>query len=418
VELNRIDIMDAAIIDRIWKTIETHGWDAAADNYRDSNKTLKGRWEQITGEAFGAVKSTDWTPKTWESDLVSATEQNLTGELKQERDFLEVAISHKAVGEAEITALKNISGNTPELSHIEGILAEEIKGLKKTYDTIEAALKKLPPATQPTTQSCPKCGTALTMDNGILSAPVILTPGELQLRANNIAECQESLKKIQAEGKLKQDEIITVRSQLITCDAALKKLAEYQKTGTATGTDTTDKTADCRARVTRAQARLTAFTQKQQADEINKQIKNQDSVVAVLAQDGLRLTFLKTRLVEFNDTLASIVTVAAWDEILLQENMQISYGGMPYLLLSESEKFRVRIGLQVAIAKLENAAVVLIDGADILDSYGRNGLFNMLRRIGIAGIVAMTINKPEQLPDPATFPGVIYWIEDGTARKV
>jgi hypothetical protein len=98
--------------------------------------------------------------------------------------------------------------------------------------------------------------------------------------------------------------------------------------------------------------------------------------------------------------------------------MSISYGDYQYILLSKSTQYRVRISLQAAFTMLDGSQILLIDGADILDSAGRNGLFKMLTGLQSMAVVAMTIDKQEKIPAIEKLGGCAYWIENGTAVKI
>jgi len=97
----------------------------------------------------------------------------------------------------------------------------------------------------------------------------------------------------------------------------------------------------------------------------------------------------------------------------------VTLADRPYILLSESEKFRCRTALQVAMADLDGSAAVIVDAADILDRGGRNGLFAMLAQSGMRSLVCMTMNGPGDVPDLSK-PGLgrSYWIGDAILAPV
>ena len=78
----------------------------------------------------------------------------------------------------------------------------------------------------------------------------------------------------------------------------------------------------------------------------------------------------------------------------------------------------MRAALQIAIAQLEKAGLVIIDGADILDKDGRARLMNLVVGLGIPAVVCMTLNRPDMAPDlAAAGVGATYWVEKGTCTK-
>ena len=93
--------------------------------------------------------------------------------------------------------------------------------------------------------------------------------------------------------------------------------------------------------------------------------------------------------------------------------------GRPYALLSSSEQFRSRAALQLAMARLDQSSMVVIDGADILDAPARSGLFALLDEAGLPALVCMTLNRREQVPDlEAAGLGQSYWISGGVAQPL
>jgi len=90
---------------------------------------------------------------------------------------------------------------------------------------------------------------------------------------------------------------------------------------------------------------------------------------------------------------------------------------MTYSMLSASEQYRVRTVVQLTIAQLERASLVIIDGADILDQPARGKLLQTVLKNGIPSIICMTHNKPDTAPYlAAANAGQTYWVSDGTCR--
>ena len=126
----------------------------------------------------------------------------------------------------------------------------------------------------------------------------------------------------------------------------------------------------------------------------------------------------------FNETvLVGLSQTAKYKIISIDDQMAIRYGGRHYTLLSGAERYRVDAVLKIVMAMAENATCAVFDGADVLDSEGRNGLFKLLNHIaketGIASIVGMTANKPETLPNLGKHGmGHTYWLENGMVKLI
>ena len=97
-----------------------------------------------------------------------------------------------------------------------------------------------------------------------------------------------------------------------------------------------------------------------------------------------------------------------------------TYGGTQYELLSESEKFRVRVVLQIGMALSDKSQALVIDAADILDKGGRNGLFKAVKSTGLPAFISMTIDSKELVPSLSkSGVGASYWINgDATAEAI
>ncbi len=97
--------------------------------------------------------------------------------------------------------------------------------------------------------------------------------------------------------------------------------------------------------------------------------------------------------------------------------MTITYRGRA-TLLSGGEIYRLRAALQVAFAKIDGSAMVILDGADILDNQGRQGLIRMLAAAKVPALIGMTYAGPKAVPDLSLAGGATYWIDGGIARPL
>lgn len=91
----------------------------------------------------------------------------------------------------------------------------------------------------------------------------------------------------------------------------------------------------------------------------------------------------------------------------------------PVAFLSSGEQYIIGVACQVAFAILTGFGVVVVDGADVLDTHNHPPLLAMLYNSGVQAIVAATPKEaiePGQLPTrfPAG-PGIVcYWMDGGS----
>lgn len=145
-------------------------------------------------------------------------------------------------------------------------------------------------------------------------------------------------------------------------------------------------------------------------------------VQAILKPDGLRRTKARQALAEFDRSLRGFSEVAKWGDVHMNDDFEVGYEGRPYALLSDSEKYRVRVTLQVALAAKDRdgrgSDLLVFDGADILDRWGRNGLVRLACAAGRPVLICMTLASKEETPNLVKVGGVSYWIENNTATKL
>jgi uncharacterized membrane protein len=403
------------VIERIIKTIASNGWDAAHAQAKEAGTKSKGAWEAITHTAYGAKKAESYLPDQWEPDLDGLAEAQLVNIYDQEKEWLEVAISDSAVSSAEIANLESTIA-------CKSTIIAEFNNLKKERADINAEsarLKKIvdgiPNPDQVNALECPACGDPLQLKNGKLHPYFEPDPEEAkankQLLESTVLQMRECVKR---ESEL-ADKLSKLDYQIKEILNAEQKILEIKAKPRS---ESTRSVEDCRARVQRACDRLNAFRQKTQADVYHKAIVQNAALIEILAPNGLRQEYLTKKIDEFNQTLKTICVSAGWKTVEFRTDMSITLSGTPYMLLSESEQFRVRVVLQIAFAKILDDEIILIDRADILDGAGRNGLFKALLKSGITAIVAMTIDKKELVPDIKKINGLAYWIENSEAVEI
>jgi hypothetical protein len=243
---------------------------------------------------------------------------------------------------------------------------------------------------------------------------------EAAARRAAIAAAQKTLAEAASVANRLANEVSSLQAQVKLAEQAKadhEKLSRKVETIGAVGS-----AEDAKAAVARAQERLDAGRRKRRADALHGEILVQTAVVKALAPDGVRKRKLSRAIEAFNSTiLAPLCEAAEWKTVTLTEDLATRYGGRPYALLSDSEAYRVRVTLQIAMARLDDSAMVIIDGADILDPLGRNGLFGLLSDPdnGCPALVGMTVAKPEKTPDLAAADlGATYWVERGQCRAI
>ena len=403
-------------IERVWRKIETDGFDAAHAEIKVATAKIKGGWEEVTGENYGEKKAEGFAPEGWTDDLAELTAEQLSAEIDIARKAYEKAIAHGAVNESEISRLEALIAAPPP--DLEGLKAE-VESARVSTDAAQNAHANCPPSEE-RPLPCPHCAAPIALHRE--NAGVVRL---VKAETMSDGEREDRRKRRWALEKASQDAHRVWNSALSTLRVAeetiqtraeaVEKLAQ-RRDGQAFDV------AGARADVACAENRLRLRDTKTKADEIHAKIKRNLELLDVLAPEGLRREKLANKLVGFGkDHLDPVGSAAGWGEIRFAESdLGLTYGGRPWALLAASEKYRLRVALQIATAQIDGSEVVFIDGADILDAVGRNGLFNALRQsCPCKAVVGMTINRPDLVPDLAdSGMGRSYWIENAQATPL
>jgi energy-coupling factor transporter ATP-binding protein EcfA2 len=407
------------VLERVWQTIQAQGWDAAYKHAKEVGAKFKGGWEEITKDRYGLQKAETWVPAEWEPDLADATETALKAELDHERQWLEAAISDQAVNNAEVARLAAAAGSVAGFQKAYDDTKTELDALFTNEHDLQKALRELPASEQPRSVACPHCKGALEVRGSEVFKAKTYTAEELSARTAALKDAQDALQRVKAEITGVNAKLGLDKAKFDAANNAAKKIAEIKaKPAPSSGTETKPAVDDCRSRVAHAENRLSAWTRCNNAKVKHICIVKNQKIIEILAPEGLRLSRLKYALTEINKKLFDVAHATGWTPVEIEDDLSISFGDYQYLLQSMSMQYRIRISLQIAFTIIDQSQLVLIDGADILDSTGRNGLFKMLSGFPGKSVVAMTISKQDAVPAIDKLGGSAYWIEDGTAQKI
>ena len=147
-----------------------------------------------------------------------------------------------------------------------------------------------------------------------------------------------------------------------------------------------------------AEQRVALRKLKAEADLVALEAAQYAALKVLADPDGLRKTSLLRAIDYLRGILGMIHTDSggAWRLVEIDESLGMSYGGRPFGLCSKSEQFICDLSLQALLTEIDGSAIMVIDGADILDATGRDGLFRVLQVGGVNAIVGMTTNTPER----------------------
>lgn len=411
-------------IEAAWKEIRDPrmGWDGLLKKAKDHGKKLKGKWEEVTGKDYGSKIGGQWVPDGWSEELTGASEENLTKALSDAQAARDAALRNQGADEAEMNRLREAVAANPT--------QEAVKAVQEAHDSadrdLSAALKEraaLPPTAYAPRDpcSCPHCGADVAVRETmpgkyILEVPRALTKEESKKAADAIAGLDGRISRLRGDVASKALAISGLRAAKQNAANASEQLAKL--TGATGSADAVDA---AKSQVEAAERRLKAFQTKSAADRHHRNIQQNEKLIGLLAPDGLRQRKMQRALSAFNDAvLAPLAAAAGWKPVEIDPALRLRYGGRPVDLCSESETYRARATLQAALAKRDGSALLIMDGADILDREGRGQLVaGLVKAAGVPVLIGMTFSDRKLVPDLAAAGlGASYWVEDGMVNPL
>jgi len=403
----------------IWQAIQESGWDGAHARAKEKGAKLKGQWEHITGENYGSKKADNYVPDGWEPDLDGTSEDTLKAELSDAKHVMEGCIAVEAVDDAKRAELEAAVAGIVGIKEQIDVLTNEIGRLTALRNTDMEILKTTRISSQAEPLHCPECKATVELKNGALVAFAGLSEKEIKERTARVDELQSSVDKLSVSISEAQDKLNDARSEMKSAHKADSELQGMSNQGSQNSGGDLEA---ARSAVAAAEARLRAYQQKTGADAKHRAISINADIMAKLAADGVRQDKLAKALNTLNHGMLYLSGVSGFGTVELDSDLQASLNGTPYHLLSKSERWRVRVTLQLEMSRIDGSAVVIIDGADILVNRDlRNGLFGLLNILGTPALVTMALDEVDApkygLPDlSAAGIGASYWIDGGVLK--
>ncbi|MEO5329967.1 MAG: AAA family ATPase [Magnetococcus sp. THC-1_WYH] len=401
--------------------VAEYGWDHAWTAARSRVTELKGAWQAITGEVFGGVKAKTWKPNGWtddlivsRNDLVAAKEaaieahaEAVANEAMDGRRKAELmANAGKEVKPAREIRLQEIDKLTSEIKACQERMAEEsseviysspgidreIAEIDKIYKRLESEGKKI---------ECKSCGSVgiLSTDGSKLiavSGPDVsaveieeLKKKKMSLVKDKEAEIRDRKQKMKniidshylaaapLEKKLSDNKAaLTMEDkERQEIEEAKKELASY-----GNGTISADEVIRKRDQITVAENRLALYDRFVSAESAAAEIELMTPIVEALSPNGLRNKKMAQSIGQINNDLRRFSDAAGWPsvEIADHETYGLVMGGIPFRLLSGSEKWRANAVVAGLNAIHQKHDIIILDAADILTGKNRSGLVKMI----------------------------------------
>lgn len=407
----------------VWSVISKEGWDLALKQAKETGSRLKGAWEAVTGEKFGALKVKDWMPEEFNGAVPSDDLDKLRAKVDAAQSGVDSAMRNVGASDSkrqalasQAEAIEELEAQVPEL--------EALKDKAKAdYDEIEAEFMATP---QPSaagdmkTVECPECKAALTVTsagggNYKLNTPEVVDQAKLKQARLDYASLSGRRENLRDKaGNLRRD-LDALTDKLTAARKAKEDLAALPqgKEGADAALTTAQKKLDD------ARKLFNAADKYAKAKAAAEKVEANQAIVGVLDEAGLR----RKKLTESMDSFLSgflhpVCESLALPPMTVTDDMRILVGDTSYLMLSGSEQYRARAALQLALARVDGSQAVVLDAADVIvNSSDRAALLKAVVATGIKAIVCMAFKDAGNAPNLGkSGHGLTYWVENATAE--
>lgn len=406
------------IVESVWQKVDQDGFEASLERAKDTGRALKQQWSIVTGETYGSSKAQTWQPQGWTSDLVDVSEESLQADLTGLQAELENLISHQAIDDNELERLKETASDSilAQLKIDRDKTITDLAMARKAFYEFKRDFDNLPKYDDSGKKLCPHCGKPVIIKSGEIEVFVEPSAEEKTEIQKKRTELSEKMQKADIEVKRLESLYAVALSKVEDTEKANKRLYELERksSGNASQRDIDLK----REEIRKQQNGIAAFKAAKEAKRLAQNIVENQAIIDALDMSGIRQKSMLKGLKLFNDQLSEICNTAGWQIVKIDSDLTILMNDRPYILLSESEKLRCRIALQITVASMQSDKLVIIDGAELLDFHGKNGLLNLLYLTHIDALIGMMCSDPAKTPRVDDCGIKSYWVDNGVFEEV
>ncbi|ABR81435.1 MULTISPECIES: AAA family ATPase [Pseudomonas aeruginosa group] len=423
--------LDLALFEKV-KPLLRSGLPAAVEQAKAYASEARGAWKMITGENYGSEKAVDWAPEL----LATVVTEDQVAEAGKNLQLLEddLAEAQQALG-ASKQARQAADGRAQRIAKLRELVDLEPRRRNKlTTDernqdewsekvmAAELASSGRVPH-QPLT--CPHCQGAVDLQAGTLvvhQPPEQIADAEAARRLPEYREYLASAQRTVANSQRDLDESLAAAEQIKALEAESVEApsAEAIANGEQAINELRQARDASRAKLVALQEALEAATQRE-ASIAKAQAAHQDVVAwtgmaDALSPTGIPAEILADAIGPVNELLQRLSGTAGWSPVEISADIDVTFGGRLYGLLSESERWRCDATLALTIATISGLRLALLDRFDVLDIPARTQQAMKLFQSLAAGgeidtlIVAGTLKEP-MAKTPAWLQAV--WIDAG-----
>ncbi|MCT5591370.1 AAA family ATPase, partial [Pseudomonas aeruginosa] len=423
--------IDLALFEKV-KPLLRSGFPAAVEQAKAYASESRGAWKAITGENYGSEKAVDWAPEL----LATVVTEDQVAEAGKNLQLLEddLAEAQQALG-ASKQARQAADGRAQRIAQLRELAELEPRRRNKLTtdqqnqdewsEKVMAAELASAGSVPHQPLTCPHCQGAVDLQAGTLvvhQPPEQIADAEAARRLSEYRGYLASAQRAVANSQRDLDECLAAAEQIKALEAESVEApsAEAIANGEQAINELRQARDASRAKLVALQEALEAATQRE-ASIAKARAAHQDVVAwtgmaDALSPTGIPAEILADAIGPVNDTLKRLAGTAGWSPVQISSDIDVTFGGRLYGLLSESERWRCDTTIALAIATISGLRLALLDRFDVLDIPARTQQAMKLFQSLAAGgeidtlIVAGTLKEPIA-KTPAWLQAV--WIDAG-----
>lgn len=403
---------------QLWADLDTSGWDAVANRVKDHGIKKRGAWEHLTNTKFGTAKSPSWCPVGIDPNIPYDLPHELN-RLTGLRANLEKMTTEAAMAAIDTTRLKKAIQAAEEASKLVADTQQERTAIQAQIDAkqTERRAMHVPPTGLDTALKCPHCNQRVIVNKDakgytiIDKAPPPPDDKTLKTLRAKAGDLEKDIGVLEGESEKLAERMISLRT---TMEAGKRADAELARVKAAPAHDA-EALEFARSEVLAAERLVGLLRTWYAARELYAEWARNTKLLEGLAPTGVRKAVLDVKLSAVNAEVATLCETLRIREVSLDADMGVYYGGRPYQLCSESERWRTDLVLGVLFWKREKAVVYMADRFDVVVATERGGIVYGLKKLGVTAVLAMTNRDRETVPDMGkTKMGAALWLDGGT----
>lgn len=391
---------------KLWDKVADLGWDGAADAFGKKAQEGKGAWKQATNQPGYPSKGAEtWQAPGYDDDLLQVTVEACNVKLAELQGRRDQIVQGVGKVEAERARLRGMADQVGPLGDAEAALDQaqtNLTAAQKTFKGMRRGQLEV---------RCPHCNHPVVLSD---QAPFVLKPDPKLQGATTDPKAYDDA----------QRAVVRAETAVSTAERALADATRRAQEAEAAAADLAKlpppqavDTAAIDAELGAAKAYREAVRVTHEAMRIHREVVGYTKAAELAGPMGLRKTKLSTLVEAMNASLAGLCESAGWKPIALDLDLNVTLGGFAWANLSQGARWRVDAAIALYFAERDGSHVAVLDGADVLDARGRNGLLKLAGEFEIPILVGMTLTRSDaQKLAGAGYP--VTFIHDGTGEAL